>query len=504
KDILIFYGDKKDEESGYAVASGDLDNDGRGDIIVGTPRAESANGTLLEVGRIDIIFELNVTSQISHVSYSLVDGGGTNGDICYAGAEHTFRVRVAHSKGITQLNFTQLGLEPLGPNIQFRWYQGNNSFFEISDRFGYASLNTSSSTSRKIENNIYELDFKVIFNFKYPAHRMSAIQFYSLGDNRSVPAAIDKYEDIFQVESSLKFVGELSAVGSYQGKLKEGDRVHSLEKIIWAGLIVVYNGTTDLYPGDEYFDVSVWDDDGDSWTDQYSSGEEIEIVSEADAVDDPSDTHTINITNIPDFGEGLSEVKFEINVEATKIAFTEHKPDSNVWHDTKNITCSIVISDTAGWEINGSSIEYSISTNGAQEDNFSPWTKTGQTGQQMSYSVSTDCEFENGDDNFIRWRTKNVASQIYGGSVPFQVRVDIEPVYYSNPIPAQSEWQYSTSVECGIIVSDNLSGVNKDSIQYRYKDQDMSEFNAFSKDGLTFQENENGYECKVTINFKPG
>ena len=338
------------------------------------------NGTNVAVGRIDILFELNATPRISHKTLELIDGGGINGDICYAGEEHTFRVEVFNSLGVKNLNFTQLSLEPRGPNVQLRWSQGNDTFFEApgSDIHHYATINSSASYSKEINSTLYELNFVVIFNFTYPSHQHSSCQLYSLAYNLSVPAAINKYEDVFYVENHLDFVGELKVTGSSQGQLKDGDRVHSNETLVWSGLKVVFNGTTNKYPDDKYFDVAVWDDGGNFWLDKFSSGKEISVMSKADPNNDPNDVHTVNITNIAGDGIGLSELNFKINVVATRTKFTQPTPEANKWHDTTTVACGITIQDDAGWRIDSASIEYSISTNGSDASEFGQWVSAGE------------------------------------------------------------------------------------------------------------------------------
>jgi hypothetical protein len=506
KGIWILYGKNKGEQVGYAVSSGDINNDSVQDLVIGTPTSSNKNGSLFDVGRVDIVFELiDIDTPIHHLNIELLDGGGSNGTICYAGFEHTFKARVRHSLGIEHLNFTQLSLEPIGPNIQFRWYQQNNTFFEVSDRFGYASINAKSSTAKKISDTTYELNFKIIIDFKYPPHKLSSAQLYSLGYNLSVPAAINRYNDIYKVENDLDFIGNLKATGSYQGVLAKGDKVHTDENIIWSGLKVVYNGTTNRYPPNKYFDVTVWDDEGNSWIDRSSSGSSIEIESKADSNADLSDIHTVNITNIPDYGIGLSEKKFEIKVEDTKILFKNPVPDETIWHDTTDIKCKVSINDSAGWNINGSSIEYSISSTGFAPENFGPWTSAGLTGTQMIYIPEVDCKFANGENNYIRWRAKNVASPLYSGSEVLKVLVDIEPVEYQNPVPDEITWSYSESVTFSVTVFDNLSGADDSSIEYRFKSTGKLDFGTWTKSGLSTNIiDEKTVSCSVDLTFKAG
>jgi len=159
--IEVLYGNRELEKSGSAIVLGDLDKDGKNDLIISAPEADSLNGSYFVVGRVDIVFQLIVTPRIKHLSLELLDGGGQNKTVCYAGNEHTFRVTVFNSLGANNINFTQLNIEPSGPNVRLKWFQRNNTFYEIpeSGKVDYATLNTSACKSKRINNTIYQLDF---------------------------------------------------------------------------------------------------------------------------------------------------------------------------------------------------------------------------------------------------------------------------------------------------------------------------------------------------------
>jgi hypothetical protein len=513
--LPTFYGKMKGEQSGYIVLTGDLDKNGRDDIIISAPDSDDLNGSTSGVGRIDILFEYKVKPRITHTSFEVIGGGGENGTICYAGEVYSFRIKVFNSLGAKNLNFTQLSLEPSELNIQFRWSRENNTFYEVSgsDKKDNAELNSEASVSRKINDTIYELDFGIIFNFNYPSQQLSSCQVYSLGYNLSVPAAINRYQDIYYVENNLDLIGNLVVTGSSQGELKDGDRVHSNETIVWSGLKVVYNGTTDIYPNDKYFDVVVWDDDGDFWFDGDSSGKEIQIETKTDSADDPSDVHLINITNIPKNGLGLTEFEFELNIVTTKINFYDPKPEQTIWQKSKSITCGITISDDADWRIDGDSIEYSISTEGPFANEFGSWVNADESGLQLSFTPSVTVDFLNGEDNYIRWRVKNEVSDIYSGSEPFQINVDVEPVEYQSPVPIESNWQIDVLVECKITVFDNLTSVESDSIEYRTSTSGITGYGQWTDEDIditkkdlvtSFGKNVEAYLCKVNIEFESG
>ncbi len=513
--ITILYGTDEYANVGSFVVSGDLDHDSRGEIIIAAPSADSFDGVLFNVGRIEIIFKLNLTPKINHIKFELLDGGGKNGTICYAGSEHTFQIKVFNSLGITNHNFTQISLAPDKLDIRFAWSQADNTFFKVpgSDRSNYVTLNKSGCVSRIINKTLLELEFKLFFSFTYPSYQYGSCQAYSLTYNQSIPAAIDEYSDVYFVENHLTFIGNLTVTGSYQGILKQGGRVHSNETLLWTGLKVVFNGTTDVYPDIKYFKVTVWDDDGDSWTDISTSAKMIIIETKADLVDDPSDIHIVNITNVAGNGKGLSQLTFKIKVESTKIEFSNPTPYIGTWQNQKTVTCGITISGKANRQLNVNSIQYSVSIKGPFTNNFGIWMNVGGSGFVMNVTTAVSVQLSNGNNNFIRWRVQNVGATIYSGSDIYQVYVDIEPVDYINPMPDKFTWQYSKSVNCSIIIYDNLSGVNKDSIQYRYSASGVGGYGSWSKTGLIIEDTSlinkdnnsvNGYNCIISINLVEG
>jgi len=292
-----------------------------------------------------------------------------------------------------------------------------------------------------------------------------------------------------------------------------GGRVQSNEIIIWSGLTVVFNGTTKIYPKDDYFDVAVYDDANNFWVDEFSSGKEISVESRSDINDDDNDIHIIKIINIAGNGKALRQFSFSVEVVSTKIVFTDPTPDPTLWHKNTVVSCGITVSDESNWDINGGSIEYSISTRGDNPNNFGPWISAGATGDKLSFDLTVDPTFENGLDNYIRWRVKNQGSEIFSGSEKYQVRVDIEPVYYSKSTPDHITWQYKKTVECTMEIYDNFSGVDRDSISYRTSTSGTTGYSAWQSSNIVFTDintqsssgkTVNGYQCKIAVELQAG
>ncbi|MBN2015887.1 hypothetical protein JW766_03560 [Candidatus Dojkabacteria bacterium] len=116
-------------------------------------------------------------------------------------------------------------------------------------------------------------------------------------------------------ENDLTFTGNLSVTGSDGRALSNGSWVYADELLDWSGLKVVYEGTTDVYPPDSDFDVSVINDDGFSWQDLQSSGGAINITTRADAVYDAEEVYNVDILNIPAGGSDISNVTFALKVD---------------------------------------------------------------------------------------------------------------------------------------------------------------------------------------------
>lgn len=158
------------------------------------------------------------------------------------------------------------------------------------------------------------------------------------------------------------------------------------------------------------------------------------------------------------------------DVEAPK--FGTPNPSDGAWVHEKTVNYEILITDTGGSGVRGSSVEYSISYDGGVT--FSAWEPTNlrRNGEQMR--VKLFLNFREGEDNFVKWRAMDVAGNGYVESDPFQVKVDTVDLTYKLATP--SEPVDSSYIPCGITMSDTGSGVDSRTIQYSISHNGVSNY----------------------------
>jgi hypothetical protein len=164
---------------------------------------------------------------------------------------------------------------------------------------------------------------------------------------------------------------------------------------------------------------------------------------------------------------------WSFKVESGEVSFTNFLPGDGKWIDTDAVKASIAISD----DISGvfaQSIEYRYSTSGAA--GFGPWIGAGLVLNSSILVPRVDLELEEGLNNYIQWRAKDVAGNGYTLSKEYNIRLDLnEPEFY-DPLPDLNDIQIRNLVNCSINISDDLSGINLSNIQYRFSIEGIKGF----------------------------
>ncbi len=124
-------------------------------------------------------------------------------------------------------------------------------------------------------------------------------------------------ENNYLYENDLTFYGSLVVTSASKGVLNSGDWVKSSDIITWTGVRVVFEGTTNVCPSDDDYDVILTDDDTGLWSNNILYCGNILIESTTDNATDTSDTHTISIIGIPTGASAVSNITFEIKVDAS-------------------------------------------------------------------------------------------------------------------------------------------------------------------------------------------
>ena len=164
---------------------------------------------------------------------------------------------------------------------------------------------------------------------------------------------------------------------------------------------------------------------------------------------------------------------FRINIDSGSPVIDDFFPES-AWYWNADFTAGAVVEDMAGSGLDMESIRYSLKLSGEAE--FGPWKrdgmeteilKNGGTGKPERARVSVVLSLAEGNGNLIRWRVRDLAGNGPVVSKPWQIMVDLSPVSFTDPVPADGDVFTETDIECGITVTDaGGSGVNGKSIDY--------------------------------------
>lgn len=500
EDILI-YGDEIADYTGNSLAIGKIDNDNVLDIVTGAIYADGPNNTKGSCGETYVILSSNeITPKLKPEFIGLTNGDGPGNKICYAKYKpYTFKVRVTDPNGYGDIDTVTLGLDYNGENLKCKWTRQTQQFQELSDPNDYIELSTTSKV-KNLGLNSLMLYFNITFNWLYPDNEYHGVQIYS-DSSSGLYGWLNKSTNIYQVENHVDFEGYLIVNGENQDDLDANSWLHGGEKLNWKGLKVVYFGTLDLYPPAEAgVMVMVWVPLGSSWEHSPAPGENIDIVTPIANSTQTDVQYKINITGIPAIC-APSNYYFTFNIDADGVTYSNATPLEYHWQATRTPNCGIVISDPTT-EVKVSTIQYRVST-----DNGTSWPD-GWTdaniagGDNNTVTCNVTPTLENGVDNLIQWRAKDIVGNEFEASELSRVYVDVSHVIFNNATPRVNEWQPELEVECGITIFDNLSGINASSIEYRISTVGVNNYSAWrSADQIS---DANKIQCTVMATFKEG
>ncbi len=447
-----------------APALADLDNDGDLDLTLG-----EKNGTLALYDN-DMIFIDRI-----RLFFRMENGDGPKKKTCYAKYKpYSFKVTARSSFGLGDIKSVKMILDNEGERLEYLWTNASQNFTEVRDPNDYAEIVSTSMNGTNDSVRMWTFRFKIIFNWTYPDENNHTVRIFC--DGYSPLSAWYNRSNAYRVENDLVLRGDLAVEGEKQGNLSSGDRVRKGENITWSGVKVVYENTTNIYPLDSEFNVTISDDDGDKWINSSSSGKNISIRTTADLDSDNTDTHRINITDVPPACVNNS-MKFTLKVDCDNVTFSDPSPDEDAWQTSLDPECSIRVMDVGGSEVNASSIDYSFSTD--EGNTWSDWTNAGETVDNSSIESSGTPTFLEGRGNLIKWRAMDTVGNEYNQSGNNKIIIDISNVTFEDPSPNATVVLNETNIEVGITVLDELSGVDAASIEYMISTDNRSTWSAW-------------------------
>jgi hypothetical protein len=158
-------------------------------------------------------------------------------------------------------------------------------------------------------------------------------------------------------------------------------------------------------------------------------------------------------------------------IDADVVTFSEFAPGHQVWVNTHTPITSILISDGDGSGVSAKDVQYATST--TSKDEYSSWVNVKIPRDAPEVRVSVKNTFSNGKNNWINFRSKDVAGNGWTYSDDYNVWVDEESPLFVNFRPYETEYQNGKSVVVSLDISDQHgltegSGIRIDTIEYRY------------------------------------
>jgi hypothetical protein len=305
----------------------------------------------------------------------------------------------------------------------------------------------------------------------------------------------------YHVENDLIFNGTLEVASEKENRLlNNNDLVMGGEELYWSGLRPVYQNSFGVYPPENEFDITIWDGIGNHWSTSPAAGEFFQLKTNAqDNTNLEGDLHIINITGIPPTSD-TSNTSFSIRIDGDNVSFSNATPNNRTWHMDESIYVGITIEDYGGGLVDGNSIMYAISTDNGES--YDDWLPIPTLKDETILATQTLATFANGRNNYIKWLALDSLGNGPTDSQPYRILIDTEEVIFSNPWPAAKYLSFSSMVEVGINISDNLSGVNGSKIEYSISENDGQTWNNWiSVDPI---ENSNNLSVRLNITLSPG
>ncbi len=112
----------------------------------------------------------------------------------------------------------------------------------------------------------------------------------------------------------------------------------------------------------------------------------------------------------------------QILVDISRVNFSNPLPNLDIWQNNLSVLCNVTIFDKYSG-VNASSIEFSTSTDGIWS--YDDWQSTRLTENNNIIHCSVTPNFIEGENNYIRWRARDIAGNPYNISNNYQIRIKL-------------------------------------------------------------------------------
>ncbi len=164
---------------------------------------------------------------------------------------------------------------------------------------------------------------------------------------------------------------------------------------------------------------------------------------------------------------GIRIYEVDIKQDKTEIQFSDATPSASGWLSSAMVSPSVKITDTQSSGVDGNNIQYAIKKH--NDVGFGTWTDYGSVpaDAQLITATRSNYIFEEGDQNYIKWRVKDVVGNGYTVSSDYQIKIDVSDPYFQNENPPSNRWVNSQSQTLSVQITDNWSGLDASSIKYK-------------------------------------
>jgi hypothetical protein len=400
-----------------------------------------------------------------------------DGPILYAGHKaYDFKVNANPEQTPQSPSIVRVTLDPGEAKVVLGWKSGQSPpFIEVSDVQDLVSLE-SSITDIEPDGfwNTTWLHFRVMFDWAWPHEEQCALLLEFEGGSQAVPPYTA--QGLFSVENDLELYGNLSVKGDLQGPIEDGDWVRVKEQVTFSGPVVVYQGTTDVYPPSRICKVKICDNDDTNKTADVMRGRSIYFTMIADDASDPDELYTITLLEYPEGSAPPPGLEFHVPVDGDAPMFRYWVPGDMDWQTTNRVLISITADDFGTSGVDASSLEYGTSLGTTMD--YSEWSRVGLTTDPDGQVVDGIVKLTlwESDQNYIRWRVRDLVGneRIIEN---LQIRVDSRHIVFSHAVPSSINWNNELNVECGVTIADMGSSViDVSTIEYRVSHYNLSAY----------------------------